>query len=515
MRIAMALPALLLLAAAGHAGDVGFGKDLDPDRARAMLKDVRPGLLAVVRASSADRDAAVQAFLPGADAACEAWKRFRNPELKPLFVRLTESADWHTRHRALLALEYFRDPATLPAAWKQILHADRRVREKAAIACVKLWDPGAAGLLKASHRADIEEMARTETDPHARACFEALLRRMDGTLPVVRMTEEFTVRGEDGLVAAPYLDDWENRKTLAPGFVERINNRAGGPSAGKGPVAPAWTEPVAVSGKDEAPGVGVLAFGVTVDGGRFHVGQDYAACMDGAGLYAVADGVVKILWAGWDLGTLIVVEHRVGETGMGCSVYMHGGDTAFVNPGERVKSGQLLGTVGMGFSTENGGHSSQLHFALYGGPYQADHGIPLEPAKEGVKDWLDPKAWLPRWRDGRPPGADETAASLMERAGRLRRSGYPARALGVLASAEKARRGTAVGEEAAAAAKAWREDAAFRKAMAGEPAVEKAEEAAAKPGKFADPKVKKAFEALLAAYGTTDLGPRIREGLER
>lgn len=515
MRKVMAVLVLLSLGTPSPAAEVSFGKDLKPERAREILMEVRPGLLMVVKATPEGRDAAIDAFFPKADGLCEGWKRFRNPELKPLFVRLTEASDWHTRHRALLALEYLGDPASLPAAWKQLLHTERRVREKAAIACIKLWDKRVAPLLKPDFRKDVEEMVRAETDLHVRACYEAFLRRIDGTLPVVRMTEEFTEKGEDGLVLAPYLDDWENRRTQAPGFVNKVNSQPGTASAAKSPVSASWTVPVLGCGKEEVPAAGLPPFGEVVPGERIHVGQDYAACMDGAGFYAVSDGVVKILWAGWDLGTTVGVEHRVAEDEIGTAVYLYGGDTVFVKPGERVKSGQLLGTVGMGFSTENGGVTPHLHFAVHRGPYEGVHLIPFEPAAKGLQTWLDPGVWLPRWKDGRPPGTEETASSLLERAGRLRKAGYPRRALWVLTAAEKARKGTPCGDEVGAAAKAWREDPAFKKALAGEAGVAAAEEAASKPGKSADPKVKKTWESLLAAYGQTDLGPRIREGMER
>jgi murein DD-endopeptidase MepM/ murein hydrolase activator NlpD len=511
--VASALLALVGSSALAAAG--GFGKDLQPERARELLREVRPGLLAVMKAAPANREAAIDAFFPTADGTCEAWKRFRNPELEPLFVRLTEASDWHTRHRALLSLEYLRDPAALPAAWKQIFHAEPRVREKAAITCIKLWDKGAAPLLKPDFRKDVEEMGKTETDPHVRACYEALLRRIDGTLPVVRMTEEFTVKGADGLLEVPYLDDWENRRTQAPGFVDKVNSHAGAPSAAKGPVSGSWTDPVLACGKEEVPGAGLPPFGELVPGDRLHVGKDYAACMDGAGIYAVADGIVKTLWAGWDLGTLVIVEHRVAEDDLGCTVHLYGGDSVFVNPGERVKCGQLLGTVGMGFSTENGGVAPHLHLALYRGPHQGDHSLPFEPVKKGLRDWLDPGIWLRRWKDGRPPGVEETAASLLERAERLRRAGYPSRALSVLTAAEKTQKGTPCGAEIATAVKAWREDAAFKKAQKGEPEVAAAEDVSMKPGKRGDPKVRNTWKSLLAAYGNSELELRIREGMER
>ena len=56
-----------------------------------------------------------------------------------------------------------------------------------------------------------------------------------------------------------------------------------------------------------------------------------------------------------DMGTLLVVQHLLEDGRLVNAVYMHGGDTVFVKPGERVACGQLLGTMGLSFSAENGG----------------------------------------------------------------------------------------------------------------------------------------------------------------
>src|SRR5688572_21099677 len=89
----------------------GFRRAVNPGEGPRLAEEVRPDLARIVRGDAA----ATEAFLARADGTCEGWKRFRNPELKPLLLRLADAPDWQTAHRALFALESFRDPAALPA----------------------------------------------------------------------------------------------------------------------------------------------------------------------------------------------------------------------------------------------------------------------------------------------------------------------------------------------------------------------------------------------------------------
>ena len=481
MRSSTVLAALL---AAG-----GFGRDINPGVGPRLLDETRPALARIVR----KEPGALEEFLPKADGTSEAWKRFRNPELRPLFRRLAESPDWQTVHRALLALEYLRDPADLPVAWGHLFHSERRLREKAAIACIKLWDrSAAAGLSKGDARNALQSSIDIEADPHVKACFAALLRRMDGKLPVERVHEEAPVKCADGLLGVPFVSGLAK----PPKGVML----AGGGSAAKLPVAAEWTTPVLGYGEEVVPGAGLQPFGNPREGGRVHTGQDCAAALDGSGFYAAAEGIVKLVSSGTDMGTLLVLEHRPDERGVACAVYMHGGDTVFVKSGERVQAGQLLGTMGLGFSPENGGHFAHLHYGLYPGPFSATHNYGYKPAADGLSDWLDPAKWLGRWRDGCRPTPTEAADAIVARATRLRRAGWPGRAMEVL---------VAGGARTAAEAAKWKAEPAFQKALKGERAVEAAEEAGPKDAA----KARAAFEALLAAYGDTDLAPRIREAM--
>jgi murein DD-endopeptidase MepM/ murein hydrolase activator NlpD len=514
-RARTAAPILLLLAAGAALGDSGWGRDINSGTGARLLEQVRPEILKVLRASEAVRPAAVKAFVEGADATAEAWKRFRNPELKPLFQALAQSGEWHTAHRALFALEYYRDPAGLPRAWDLLFHQERRLREKAAIACIKLWDAATAkSLPRGDARGSLDALLSTEPDFHVRKCMEALRRRMDGRLPMERTYEEFLVKGADGLLQTPFLEGMDKARQAAPGYAAKGVSQAGGPSAMKLPVAAFWTTPLLGFGAEEVQGTSLQPFANPRENGMVHTGLDIGACMDGAGLYAAADGVVKFVHSGSDMGTLLVVEHHLDEKGVVCAVYMHGGDTVFVHGGDRVEAGQLLGTMGMGFSLENGGHFAHLHYGLYPGAFQTSHNYGYKKAADGLSDWLDPAKCIPRWCDGNRPRPDEAPEALVARATRLRKAGWPGRALEVLTAGEKVLKGKPGVEAIPKEAEAWRADRGFQKAMAGEPKVEVLEEGAARAGKKGAETARSNFEALLKEYGNTDLAPRIRDDMK-
>jgi murein DD-endopeptidase MepM/ murein hydrolase activator NlpD len=100
----------------------------------------------------------------------------------------------------------------------------------------------------------------------------------------------------------------------------------------------------------------------------FHCGVDFAG-RKGTPVYATADGVVAQAYRDLGLGQVIIIEHDIqGETedgerytrqGLYQTEYGHL-DTFLVSPGERVKRGQQIGTMG------NTGRSTgpHLHYAV-------------------------------------------------------------------------------------------------------------------------------------------------------
>ncbi len=378
-----------------------WGDDVERGAGVELVDWIVPDLAAIVRAAPTQREALIDEFVESkAVDAIEAVKRLRDESLRPLFHALLRHRDWHVVHRALCALERCDDGSALPRALDLLTHAEVRLREKAAIACLTLWDrPGAIPPATAS--ALVAARLARETDVHVRACLELLSRRVAGERVVDRLAEEVRVIGPEGLAWTPFLRKMETATAVAPDARRNPVARDGHVSAATLPVAPRWTTPMLGYGRETVPaGRRLQPFGFRRNGGTtVHTGRDVGALLDGAGLYACADGVVRFIHTGSDMGTLIVTEHRVSEHELATVVYMHAASVAFVRAGERVSAGQLMGSLGLGFSFENGGHFSHLHLGMAQGPFDQSHCHGYESAGLGLAGWHDPAVVLADWID--------------------------------------------------------------------------------------------------------------------
>lgn len=570
-RLALAAP--LFLAAAAAARAAGWGDDVKPGAGPALIVQFRPDLVEIVKAPDDKREALARAFanLHGAEA-IEALKRFRNPELKPVFLALLASPEWKLRHRALDALERLGDPTALPAAWALLTHPHARLREKAAIACITLWDPAAAKALPVATPADIvADLKRREDNDQVRRCLDALGRRIAGTLSPLHLGSEFVRTLDDGLKLTPFVDGFARLAAAAPGYTPRATSQPGGGSASGLPLAESWLPPLMDFRTEEVAGAPLVPFaGKTRDGTANHAGLDAGACCDGSGIYACAEGIVRLLAGGGETGGTIVLEHHTGDPPLVNTVYLHAGDTVFVRPGDRVSEGQLLGTIGLGWSVENGGRVAHLHLGLYPGPFVAGHTYEEKPVKDGLLDWLDPGMWLSERVEATRPlvpevrSADarmEPIAALVERkeygkafaeaqkladaAGTaattanearavcdaIRKApavlvprldkrladGFPLEAVELLKRAAARFKGAPGAVELEDKLKAWGKDPLVNKALAGEREflVTDAEALELAAKKTPRPQLLALWDALFARYGDTCLAGRLKRKIEQ
>ncbi|MHC4340927.1 MAG: M23 family metallopeptidase, partial [Planctomycetota bacterium] len=363
----------------------------------------------------------------------------------------------------------------------------------------------------------------------------------------------------NGLLWTPFLNGMAEAARVAPGYTERAWVRTG---SGKPPRAEQWTTPLLAFGEEVVQGVGLQPFGsLREDGSIYHAGEDVGACLDGAGYYAVAEGVVRFIWGGGDMGTLLVVEHDLGGGEQVNAIYTHGGDTTFVRAGDVVQSGQLLGTMGMSYSIENGGRFAHLQFGLYPGPFDMARNAGYQNARAGLGDWIEPipflEGWIERTRpvveDLRPLGRQvgailsriergeygrayleafrlreasqagseayvdalyledvlkRTPKSALARATMSREAGYPNEAARRLRTAAENCKAIPGAEELKNALREWEADPQFAKALRGESRIQYT---AARIAKLKDPaKARQLWERLLEQYADTCLAPRIR-----
>jgi murein DD-endopeptidase MepM/ murein hydrolase activator NlpD len=409
----VAVRALLALAAAPAAiaatspvDGAPWGGDVNPGTGEKLAAAVHADLLAIVRAPPRSRAAkASELAQKRATDSIEGWKRFRNPELVDLARACLAHPDWRVVHRALHWARGLGDARLLAEAWPLLDRPEVRLREKAVLCCLEAWDEAAAGTLGLGSVAEVKEAlakrGAAESDPHVKQALLALMRRVDGHLTPRRLADEVTIKTSDGLIWTPFLRGFTHLQQVAPGVQPRFTAEPTGASTGDVPIAKSWTTPLVEYGKEEVAGLQLHPFGfVRQQDDLLHTGRDVGGCMDGCGLYAIGDGIVRAVQAGNDEGTLIVVEHHV-EPGAGLrdprlnAIYMHAGSTVFVSAGDAVSAGQLLGTMGLSFSIENGGHFAHLHFGLYPGPFNDEHNYGYKRAGASLDDWLDPAIVLP------------------------------------------------------------------------------------------------------------------------
>jgi murein DD-endopeptidase MepM/ murein hydrolase activator NlpD len=377
--------------------------------------------------------------------------------------------------------------------------------------------------------------------------------------------EEVTVTDPDGLVMTPFISGMAQLKQAAPGVnLKKVSNQ-GGRSAAKLPAATRWVGPLLGFMDEECSGVGLQPFAnLRSNDTVYHTGLDVGACLDGAGYYAIADGVVRFVYSGSDMGTLIVTQHHVGGGETVNAIYMHGGPLVFVKAGEQISCGQLLGTMGLSFSAENGGHFGHLHFGLYPGDFSATHNFGYRAVSAGLADWHDPAAWLPprversapvlpplsitapdleravqlarsgeygkawkaadRLSDGEDAEAagqllealEEVVPKLLARAASIRDAGYPTDALDFLGRQGKACKGLPDGKQLSETAREWKKDRAFKAAIKGEGEILRvAAQQAAVEKKGGVEAVLKLWQDLLQRHDGTILAPRIKEVIDR
>lgn len=107
--------------------------------------------------------------------------------------------------------------------------------------------------------------------------------------------------------------------------------------------------------------------------GMVHVGDDVGWFRDYGCVVAVGDGLVRQAGIESSWGHLVVLEHATNRGDRFCSLYAHLSPLITVKPGEIVRAGQRIGSIGRSFTWENGGYAAHLHFGLHHGPFAQVH----------------------------------------------------------------------------------------------------------------------------------------------
>jgi murein DD-endopeptidase MepM/ murein hydrolase activator NlpD len=295
--------------------------------------------------------------------------RYREPALVPVLGEVVKaSKHWFTRSRALYALKMIGDRAGVPAAIRGLDDKDAMVRESAASTLGHLGgDEAREALVKRLER---------EKDPYVKSTIEASLTIVDAEK---RPYDEFPgghvwkepLEGPEHARRVPWAWTVKGKKLFNVYDAKALEY----------PEATTFCYPINRYESDLFAGYPRKSFGA----GGTHAGEDCAWFRDGCSMYAITDGLVRMVQgAGGDWGFLVTIEHRLPGGRYLTAVYGHMGFDVLVRPGDVVKPGQKIGTQGLSTSVENGGYGAHLHFGLGDGPFRRPVG-----AFRGAKVNLD------------------------------------------------------------------------------------------------------------------------------
>ncbi|MBN2490124.1 MAG: peptidoglycan DD-metalloendopeptidase family protein [Planctomycetes bacterium] len=277
--------------------------------------------------------------------------RYREPALKHVFVPLLEAKHWPIQARALYALKRIGDETVVPAVVKRLKDANPRIRELAANCLGHIGRDAAA----------LEQALAAEKDRFTRASLEAAVALVGSAARPYRPWPEKLVGPEDArrvewawTVQGPSSFNEYDAKTL------------------EYPAATTFDWPISWYHDSLFMSLPRQSFG----GKSGHAGEDIAWFREGASVFAVADGLVRMVQgAGGNWGFLVLVEHRLESGDYFCSLYGHLGWDILVKPGDIVSKGQKIATVGLSCSVENGGYGAHLHFGIADSPFRRPKGI--------------------------------------------------------------------------------------------------------------------------------------------
>jgi len=142
----------------------------------------------------------------------------------------------------------------------------------------------------------------------------------------------------------------------------------------------------------------LVASGKSPFGGTHHVGDDVQWHRPNVAVVAIGDGRVRAASAGvptW--GGIVIIEHTGDKDGPFCSLYGHLDPLICVTPGQKVKRGQKVGSLGRAYTWSNGGYGAHLHFGIRKGPFRtgAFSGyLPPSIFKSGASGWIDPQPFI-------------------------------------------------------------------------------------------------------------------------
>ncbi len=278
--------------------------------------------------------------------------RYKEDALNDVFFGLLKSEAFYVKYKSIFALRHSKnfDYKLL----LQFLDSENVYLKDMTVST--LTETGDEKILPAL-KAHLEK----ETNVYIRNSLKYAARKIDNKLKIIFPDFNYEIE-EERLVKYRYykignkIDGYEERFSQI--FLKDIEP----------PIAESFIPPV-IGYEEEFIFEGTRqSFGVGGEKSK-HVGDDCAWFREGASVYAIGDGIIRIIHHSPDWGFLIVIEHRLEEKKYLCSVYGHLSKEIYLNAGEIVKKGDKIGTIGLSYSVENGGYGAHLHFGISKGPW--------------------------------------------------------------------------------------------------------------------------------------------------
>jgi murein DD-endopeptidase MepM/ murein hydrolase activator NlpD len=390
-------------------------------RFQEMVDRVEPLVLALGKAKD---DAARQAaedrlFGEYGRPAIEVLVRYREPHLIPVFARLTESDDWVVRRLAIFGLQRNLAFSQVDRVVARLADESPLVREIAATTVSILHFAGKkhrklmhrtkaekAGLkaLGSRKKADLKALhaaREKEENAYVRSSLTAAIEVM-GRRPLILIHEEQVV-GKAPIRRVPRTEGGEvNKYQKGSGYMGSGSGRLK-PTKGWG--YPTLLYPKEIMTMSSDPPLVPLP----KKANSLHFGHDCGWFLEGSSIYAIADGVVRLVKSGGDWGGLIVVEYLTEKREKVVGLNGHCGMWVFAKPGEAVKKGQVIGVMALSFSPENGGHGAHDHFGMFTGAFAEGRCYGRSSAGRSVEGWLKPPEFLTPRVEGKniPPDSYE------------------------------------------------------------------------------------------------------------
>lgn len=273
--------------------------------------------------------------------------RYKENSLNDIFLDLLDHDDFYVKFKSLYALRHYKKE-NVSSIIPFLNSTNLYLKDMAVSSLTEIGDKNLLPVL--------EQYLETETNEYIKSSLKYAIQKINKDLKLTFPDFDFGLEKEK-LVKYRYY----KFRDKIDGYKERFSQLF--LKKDEPPLALSFTPPIIgyweefhIKGKRISFGAG--------GGYRKHVGDDCGWFKEGNSVYAIGDGVIRIIHHSPDWGFLIVIEHKLKNEEYLCSVYGHLSKEIYLKAGDIVKKGDKIGTIGLSYSIENGGYGAHVHFGI-------------------------------------------------------------------------------------------------------------------------------------------------------